>query len=245
VIETIAFQLIALLAGFTQGFTGFGSVLVALPLLTLFLDIKTVIPLVCLFALVINVIIVIQLHKHLRTDKIRVLLIAAAPGIVFGVYILKTVPAQFLETAIGLVLIGFPINRLYAKNPQREIAGSWGWFFGFLSGLLGGSIGAGGPPVIIYTSLQPWGKHLVKSTLAGYFLVTSVGISSVHAVNKLITGSVLTLFAVGLPVLVAGVLVGSRLFKRVESDSYRKVLLLLLILLGCIMLGKTVSGVWF
>ena len=50
--------LITFFAGFTQGLSGFGSILVSLPLLALFLDIKTVIPLVSLFALVINTIII-------------------------------------------------------------------------------------------------------------------------------------------------------------------------------------------
>lgn len=241
-IEVIAFQLIVLLGGFTQGFTGFGSVLVALPLLTLFLEIRTVIPLVCLFALVINVIIIIQIHKHIQLSKVRVLLVAAVPGIVFGVYILKTVPAQFLETAIGLVLVGFGFQRLFAQAPEREIADSWGWLFGFLSGVLGGSIGAGGPPVIIYTSLQPWGKYSVKSTLTAYFLVSSVVISSTHGVNHLITARVLELFIMGIPALVAGVLAGSWLFGRADSGSYRKILFFLLILLGGFMIIKAVTG---
>jgi uncharacterized membrane protein YfcA len=244
-IETIAFQFIILLAGFTQGFTGFGSVLVALPLLTFYLDVRTVVPLVVLFALVINVIIIIQIHKHIRWNKVRVLLIAAIPGIIFGVYILKTVRAQFLETAIGLVLVAFGLQRIFAEEPEREISDSWGWLFGFLSGVLGGSIGAGGPPVILYTSLQPWGKYHVKSTLTAYFLISSTVISSTHGVNHLITSRVLDLFLSGLPVLTAGVLAGSWLFGRIDSGSYRRVLLIALILLGCFMITKAVSSNWF
>jgi uncharacterized membrane protein YfcA len=239
--EKVFFQLIILLAGFTQGFTGFGSVLVALPLFTLFLDIKTVIPLVCLFALVINVIIILQIHEHILWGKVRILLATAVPGIIAGVYVLKTVPASTLETAVGLVLIAFGLHRLFGRTPKQEIADSWGWLFGFLSGVLGGSIGTGGPPVIIYTSLQPWGKYPVKSTITAYFLVSSAVISSTHAVNSLVTDYVLELFVSGIPVLVAGVLAGSWLFGRVDSRSYRKVLLYLLISLGFFMIGKAVA----
>ncbi len=243
-IEVIAFQLIVLLAGFTQGFTGFGSVMVALPLLTLFLDVRTVIPLVCLLALVINVVLLIQIHEHILWAKVRVLLVAAIPGVAFGVYILKTVPAQFLEMTIGLVIIGFGLQRHFARAPELEVADHWGWVFGFLSGVLGGSIAANGPPVILYTSLQPWGKYPAKSTLTAYFLASTVVISSTHGLNGLITARVLDLFIQGVPILVTGVLTGSWLFGRVGSGSYRKVLLLFLILLGCLMLGKAVSGVW-
>ena len=243
-IEVIAFQLIVLLAGFTQGFTGFGSVMVALPLLTLFLDVRTVIPLVCLLALVINVVILIQIHEHILWSKVRVLLVAAIPGVVFGVYILKTVSAQFLEMTIGIMLVVFGLQRHFARAPELEVADHWGWFFGFLSGVLGGSIAINGPPVILYTSLQPWGKYSVKSTLTAYFLASTVMISSTHAFNGLITARVLDLFFRGVPILVMGVLAGSWLFGRVGSGSYRKVLVLFLILMGCLMLGKAVAGVW-
>jgi hypothetical protein len=45
--ETLLYLvIIMLMAGFIQGFSGFGSVLLSLPLLAIFLDVKTAIPLV-------------------------------------------------------------------------------------------------------------------------------------------------------------------------------------------------------
>jgi len=45
---------VTFLAGFVQGLSGFGSVLLSLPLLILFLDVKTAIPLVALMALALT-----------------------------------------------------------------------------------------------------------------------------------------------------------------------------------------------
>ncbi|MEF2145901.1 MAG: hypothetical protein V3573_10680 [Desulfovibrionaceae bacterium] len=52
--ELAALCLITACAGFVQGLSGFGSVLLSLPLLSFFLPIKTVIPLVALLAFCIN-----------------------------------------------------------------------------------------------------------------------------------------------------------------------------------------------
>ena len=240
--DNIYFHLIIFVAGFTQGFTGFGSVLVGLPLLTMLLDVRTTVPLICLLALCISSILFMKLREHLHWVRVRVLLIASAPGIVFGVYALKRVPVHFLEIAIGIVLVLFPLYRLGAKAPEFGIPERWAWVFGFLSGILGGSIGANGPPVIIYTTQQPWGKYSIKSVLVGYFLVSGICISSVHAASGLITSQVLVLFTAGLPALVTGVLSGSYLFGRVDSEKYRKVLYVLLILLGVLMLVKAVAN---
>ena len=234
------FHLIILTAGFTQGFTGFGSALVMLPLLTLLIGVKTVVPMVILLGICINLILFFQVHRHLQWRRVRDLLAACIPGIFCGVYILKTLSTGILELAIGVVLLIFPAWLMYRGVPEREIKAWWAWPAGFLSGVLGGSVSAGGPPVIIYTALQPWGKLPIKSTLVGFFLVTSAATGAVQAGGGLMTREVLILFAAGLPALVTGVLAGSYLFARADSGAYRKVLNVLLILLGMVMVVKAV-----
>ena len=236
------FHLIILIAGFTQGFTGFGSALVMLPLLTLLIGVKTVVPLVILLGVCINVILFFQVRRHLQWKRVHVLLLACVPGILCGVYILKSMTTGFLELVIGLVLIAFPAWLMSKGAPERQIAHGWAWPVGFLSGVLGGSVSAGGPPVIIYTALQPWGKLPIKSTLVGFFLVTSVVTGGVQAAGGLMTREVFVYFTSGLPALIIGVLTGSYLFGRVDSGVYRKVLNLLLMLLGVVMLVKAVTG---
>ena len=239
--EVLLLNVIVLMAGFTQGFTGFGSVLIALPLLTLFLDVRLVVPLVTLFSLVINIILFLQVYKQIQFDKVRILLVASLPGIFGGVYILKHFPTVYLELVIGMVLIFFPVYLLKKKAPVKESARGWPLLFGFLSGLLGGSIAASGPPVIIYTSLQPWDKHRIKSTLVGYFLLSTVAVIVVQGANGLITDEVTSWFLAGYPILVVSVLGGSLLFKKVDSGTYRKLMMLLLIGLGCFMVLKVVA----
>lgn len=240
--ETIAFHLIIFIAGFTQGFTGFGSALIMLPILTILSGVKTVVPLVILLGLCINVILLPQVFRHVYWKRIITLLTANVPGILVGVYILKTMSTGFLELVIGVLLVAFPSYLMSRGVPQQEVASGWVWPVGFLSGVLGGSVGAGGPPVIIYTAMQPWSKHVIKSTLVGFFLLTSIVASVAQAAGGLVTREVLALFISGLPALVTGVLAGSYLFGKVDSGAYRKVLNVLLILLGVFMLIKAVSG---
>jgi uncharacterized membrane protein YfcA len=240
--SNIYFHFIILLAGFTQGFTGFGSALIMLPLLTLLMSVKTVVPLVILLGLCINLILLSQVHRYIDWKRIIALLTTNVPGVFCGVYILKMMSTGFLELIIGILLITFPAYLMTKGVPEREIATAWVWPVGFISGVLGGSVGVGGPPIIIYTSMQPWGKHTIKSTLVGFFLLTSVVASGAQAVGGLMTREVLSLFAAGLPALVAGVLAGSYLYNRVDSSAYRKVVNVLLILLGVFMLGKVIMN---
>lgn len=56
-------------AGFIQGVSGFGSILLSLPLLAIFLDIKTVIPLTTLAGVSVSYVLFYQLCRHLDCKK--------------------------------------------------------------------------------------------------------------------------------------------------------------------------------
>ncbi|MHC1724942.1 MAG: sulfite exporter TauE/SafE family protein [Syntrophobacteraceae bacterium] len=229
---------IAALAGFIQGLSGFGSVIVSIPLFVLFLDIKTVIPFANILALVLSLYLFIQLHRHFLWKEVAPLLLASLPGISSGVYILKMVEAWLLELIIALVLLGFSFHYLLATRPKRQVSAHWAWVAGFLSGCLGGSIGMIGPPVIIYSSLQPWGKNTTKSTLVAYFLVAGVGISFLHAATGLLTGEVLKLDAIALPAFALGAFTGTFCYARIGAESFKKVVTLLILVLGIVTLWK-------
>lgn len=236
--ELFYLGMVVFIAGFTQGLSGFGSVLMALPLLVLFWDVRTAVPLVSLLAICNTTILRIQLHAHVRYKRIVPLFIAAVPGMVIGAKLLKHVQARYLEVLIGLLLTSFSLYLFISRPRRKELSGVWKWVAGFLSGILGGSIGANGPPVIIYTSLQPWEKDPVKSTLVGYFMIAGISISSIHAAFGLITVDVLRLFAVGLLPATAGLLAGSYVYGRMNSDAYRKAVTFLLLLMGMYMLAR-------
>ena len=161
--------LIIAFAGFTQGFSGFGAVLVSLPCLTLLLPIKTVVPLVNLMSCCINLILIIHLRRYLQWGRVAPLLLASLPGIPLGVYFLKTVAPWKLELLLGALLISFPFYSRFTKIGERGIPSGWAYLAGFCSGCLGGSLGTNGPPIIIYTALQPWEKDQIKGTLVGFF----------------------------------------------------------------------------
>ncbi len=232
---------VAFLAGLIQGFSGFGSVLLALPLLALFLDMRTVVPLVSLFGLFLTAVLFIQLRTSIRWDTVRVLVAGSLPGVPAGVFLLKVVQAFVIEGFAGTILIVFSLARLFLKS-SRELTGKrWGVFFGFLGGCLGGAIGASGPPVIVYTALQPWDKDAIKSTLQAFFLFSGLLVVVLQALTGLVTAPVLRFFAAGFPFLMAGTFTGSFFYGSVRTEGYQRILFVLLVLLGGFM---AVKGFW-
>lgn len=236
--EVVYIQLIAFLGGFVQGLTGFGVMLVALPLMALLLDIKTAIPLIILLGVVINLMLLRQLRGHFAVKRWLPIIAASYPGIPIGIYIHKTVSQRPLEILVGIVLLVMCANNWFNFRPERPISSLWAPVSGFLAGFLAGSIGASGPPVVIYTSLQPWTKAEIKSTLVAFFMINGIGVFCFYFFHGFFTPRILGLFGWCVLPLMAGVLAGMRLFRRINDRLYRHAVLWLLGLLGILMLCK-------
>jgi len=231
--ETLLYLgIIMLMAGFIQGFSGFGSVLLSLPLLAIFLDVKTAIPLVALMGVILTVFLLIPLWKDLEWPRIWPLLVGALPGVPIGIFFLKSLNSRLLLTFLGLILVCYSLYSLLFKVAGRELNIRWAYLSGFLAGCFGGAFSAAGPPVIVYVSIQSWRKELIKSTLQGFFLISGLMVIIGQAVTDLITPQVLELFFYSLAPLALGTYTGHFFFGKIREETYRRVILILLLCLG-------------
>ena len=231
-------NIIAFCAGFIQGLSGFGSVLLSLPLLALFLEVKTAIPVVALFGVALTIFLLIQLRQHWEWKKIYPLCLGAAPGAPLGVWFLNRTDAHFIQWIVGAVLLAYALYSLFLKPSFRATGTAWAYMSGFVAGCLGGAISAAGPPVIIYTSLQSWSKDQIKVTLQGFFLISGIVIIISQAMGGLVTSHVLQYFLAALLPLIIGTWVGSLLYGRLKEETYRKILMVIMGILGLLMLLK-------
>lgn len=236
--ELLLVSAAALLAGFTQGLAGFGSVIVALPIFTALAGIKTAAPLANLFATGISLYLCLRLRSIRYWPRFRPLIIAALPGILVGTWLLKMVPARFLEITLAVTISIYCLYSFFRKEHRRVFGVPWAYAAGFTSGLLGGSIGAYGPPIVIYTSLQPWEVEIEKSFMSGFFFLGGLGIALSHAAGGLIDTKVLTLAAASIPSVLLGIFLGSACEGRLNERMYRIVILVLLQFLALLLIFK-------
>lgn len=227
---------IFLLAGFIQGMTGFGSALVAIPLLSMIIDIKSAVPLCILNSMIITTYLTIKLRNHLDPKKILPLCIGAIPGIFMGSTALKQVDSTLIRIGLGALLIVYSLYCLFTKPRPRHLHKAWSYIAGFLSGAIGASLSAGGPPSIIYTTLNDWQKDTIKATLSGFFLFNSYLIGIVHALSGLTTASVFSSFLLSAPFAVLGTILGSICYGKFQKDRYLQIIFAFLVLMGIMMI---------
>lgn len=232
-------SLIFFSAGLLQGISGFGSALLAMPLLVLVMDVREAVTLSPLNGLIINIFMAVQHKSHLDWRKILPLIVGCLPGIYVGVTILKNVDSAIIKCSLGIFIISYALYCLVGRWGKKRVSKGWAYVAGFATGTIGSAFSAGGPPSIIYVTLTGWKKDEIKATLAVLFLFTTVMALVAHSLTGLTTPRVLTFYAfTALPVL-GGAFLGVQLSKRIATKTYLAIIHYLLIGMGVMLV---VSG---
>ncbi|MFV9511617.1 sulfite exporter TauE/SafE family protein [Tepidibacillus sp. LV47] len=206
-IQSISFSaIIIFFASSVQGATGFAFALIIVPLLSLFLPLRAIVPISVILSLVINTLVIISGRKHLAIKEIWLLIVTGIIGIPFGVYILNAVNLQILKILIGLLLIitsfaMFKGYKVFFKNKRLSHS-----ITGFVSGVLNGSISMSGPPIVLFLANEGYEKDKFRANINAYSIITNIIAILTFALNGLIGIEVLQYSAINSIVTVIGTL---------------------------------------
>jgi len=215
-----------------QGLTGFGFSILAVPLITLFISPKTAVPVLLIYSMIINIVILYSVRKAVNPKKIWILLAAGIISMPLGTHLLVIMNENLLKVFIGfmilifgtLLLIGY--RKKFANEKRAMIP------VGLISGILGGSISISGPPIILFLSNQNADKDTFRGNLAAYFFILNIFTVPVYYFSGLLTKEVWNYSLTFLPGLLIGVIIGNLLSHKIKDDHFRRLTLILLILMG-------------
>jgi len=228
--------LIFFTAALVRGVFGFGDALVAMPLLSLLLELKIATPLFALVSLTAATAIALSSWRSLELRAVWRLLLGAAVGVPLGAWLLQAAPAETVLSGLGLFTAGFGLYRLLQpKLPARLRHPLWALPFGWVSGLLSGAYNTGGPPIVLYGSLQAWPPERFRATLQGYFWPVSVLTVASHGWNGLWMETVWQMYWLALPVVAIATLLGSFIHHRLSAQRFERWLFAMLVVLGLVL----------
>src|SRR2546430_10573819 len=168
-------------AGFSKGIIGVGMPVVALPLLSLFIDIKSAAMLLSMPLIFSNVPQALEGGKTGRClMQLMPVFLGMIPGLFLGVRLLLALDANVAKMIAGLVLIGVGGVTLLAPKLQLQsrLVLPTGITFGFFGGILGGIAAMSGPLVFLFMLAKGLrGKAFTKE--ASLYLVVSVGLLAI------------------------------------------------------------------
>src|SRR5690606_15493479 len=105
-------------------------------------------------------------------------------------------------------------------------------FFGFCSGILHSAYNVGGPPLVMYNSTQDWQARRFKGNTQAIFFVTGLFVIFEHFRAGHMTNAVFQNYLLMAPTMVIALLLGFRLEKYIKQSVFRKMVLILLLIIG-------------
>jgi uncharacterized membrane protein YfcA len=228
--------LVILLASFTHSLAGFGSALVAMPILAKMLGLQIAAPLVALVVPTIELLLLLRYRKSLNLRMVWRLLSGAIVGIPFGVWSLRQVDERTVLTVLGVVTILYALYALFNLKLPELRHSLWPFGFGLVAGLLNGAYNTSGPPIVLYGDCRRWEPTEFKANLQGFFTVSGLWVIFNHAFNGNLTTFVWQRYFLSWIAIGPGIWLGLKMDQHIHEATFRKIVLALLIFLGIMLI---------
>ncbi len=220
------------IAYFVRGIAGFGSGLIAIPLLALILPLTLVVPLIVFLDYVASASHGLKDREHIQWRQIFPLLPFTALGVLTGLYLFKTVDAVMLAHALGVFVVLYAFYTLFLKDGENKASALWSIPAGSLGGLVGTLFGTGGPFYVVYLKHRGLPKTQFRATFATIFLMDGAGRLTGYLAGGYFDRDWLLIAAMSLPIMAVGLYYGGQVHTNISQRNFQVAVSLLLMVSG-------------
>ena len=255
-IELILFLLLTFVfAALIKGWSGFGTNLIALPILASMLgfDYAPAVTIVISVNIFMNTAILIE-NKKFNIKSLEKIWLMVVFGVIFtfvGAFFLKNPEnAKIIKIIAGSVITLTALYKIFIQLVEKKVLfyevtmSKYYIPVGIISGLFNGISGLGGLPVLILLSNSDLPKDRFRTTLVSYFLVMNVVaiIGYLAAGNYLLPLVVPSIAWMIIPSVLA-CLFGVYLSRRVSDKISSNVVIGVLIFMGVNLVFSAIKGI--
>jgi uncharacterized membrane protein YfcA len=245
--ETLAAALIVAVAmlcgGAVKGVVGLGLPIVAISIMSTFLSVPTALALVIGPTLLSNLWQLLRARYALQgLRRFWPVLVTLAVGLWASASLVVRVSPAALYGILGTIVVVFSLSAF--MNPHLRVpAGAEKWL-GAVAGLAGGLIGGVstvyGPPVTMYLVALHLPKEIFIGAVGLIWFVAALPLTAAYVFYGVLTAELAPWSALACAPALGGFLVGQWIRDRIDQESFRKVLLGFLVLLGLNLIRRAV-----
>ena len=235
----------ALIAGFTTGFAGFGTGLVASGFWFYALPAHAVPPLVAFASVAAQIVGLWAVRSALNWRAAMPMIAGGVVGVPVGVWLLSLAAPGVLRMTVGLFLIVYAavsltglVRRLTVSSKRRLYDAG----VGVGGGVLGGFAGLSGPLPLIWTQLKGGPSAAQRAVYQPFNLTVLVLASLTMAAGGQVTAGVAAVALAAVPVTLLGAWIGTRAYALADEALFRKVVLGLLLVSGIVLTVQNIAN---
>ena len=228
---------LALALGYAvRGVAGFGSGVVATPLLTFVLPLSVTAPLITLIGFFVSIRQAMRDWHLIEWRRVTIFIPGSLAGVALGLYVFKTLDQIFLARVLGAYILLYALYSLAGERLFKRPLTPPAWLIHPVAalGALVATIfgGLAGPIYVTYFDALKLSKSVFRVTVS----TTLLALNLIRSVGYIATGvfridDFVLVAAAFLPVAI-GTLLGDRLHDRLDPRAFRRAVGVLLIASG-------------
>jgi uncharacterized membrane protein YfcA len=216
------------------GIVGFGSTLVAAPMLAHLLPVTTVVPTLAMTDLLASWSNGWRLNQHVVKKELFLLVPALIAGSALGAWLLFNLPLKMMPLLLGAFVTLYALYGYSHQTIRRNpLPANWAWCFGFLGGTCSALFGAGGFVYSIYLMRRLEDPQQIRATQTTVLMVSSlIRVGMFLLAGSLLDLQLLLLVALLLPGMALGLYIGHHVNLRLDRQRFLQLLHGVLLLTG-------------
>lgn len=227
-------------AAFVRGYTGFGFAALIVAAAGLVTNPLHFVPVVLLADILLTAQQARDIRRHVAWRRVATLFAGCLAGVPLGVWALTRTDPDTARAAISLYILAMCALLLTGWTMRRPAGDGAHVATGVISGIANGAA-VGGLPVAAFFAAQPIAAATFRATLIAYFTLLDLWTIPLLWAQGLITRDTLLATALGLPLMMLGVHLGSRRFLSAAPEDFRHFAILLLALLATLGLVRSLA----
>jgi uncharacterized membrane protein YfcA len=235
--------LIVLTAYIIFGISGFGSTIIAVPLLAHLLPLKFALPMI----LLLDCIAAFSMGLRLRADVNKAELVPLLPflviGLLLGAFLLISLRSDILLAGLGVLVLAYGLLYATGKQPAYRLARWSALPVGVFAGMTSSMFGVGGPIYVMYLTMRGATPEQIRATVPVIFTFTTVARIAIFTAAGLITFGVLYAAAALLPIMALGMWIGHHLHLNISREQLVRVIGALLVVSGASLVVRALTTV--
>ncbi|MTJ79720.1 MAG: sulfite exporter TauE/SafE family protein [Telmatospirillum sp.] len=241
---TLSIAVIVFFSYFVQSAFGFGAGILAIPMLSLFMDAKDAITVVMLFSFLCGLLILAS-WRDIDWPNTRRLIPGLALGVIAGLILFSIIDRRFLGACLAAYIILYVLVDHF-KPPSLLALGHstpavvQALMCGFAGGLVQGVMGTGGPMLVTFLKSHTRSVDQFRASVVCVFFIANTMRVAVMGAGEMIPRALLLECAWALPFFGAALFLGWRLPRKIDSHLFHAAINLLLLASGITILFKQV-----
>ena len=226
---------IILTAYLVRGICGFGSGLIAIPILSLMIPLQVAVPLVVILDYLASAGQGVSLRQSIQWREISRLVFPALVGVSVGLFIFHNADADLLPRFLGGFVFLYALYVLWGLEMPR--ASSWWAVPAAVSGgTIGTLFGTGGPFYVSYLKARQLDRNAFRATFACIFLLDGTARVTGYLGTSIIDIQLLVLLAMSLPVMILGMYLGGKINTNLSAEVFTRAISIMLLACGASLL---------